>query len=231
MSRAAASIVALGLVVAACGSMVVGPTADPPLVKAPYTLAPPTPTLRVLATVGPGGPGKPYTADDILAILRAAPAGDPAEMRTPQIAAAIADRVWTFDGRPYQRLLVGGRCDGGMCEISAEGMPAFGATDDLADDWFWRMDLRTGLVSDNGEPRLRGFPPELVPELDALARSLDTDGTFSALPLIRVEWTVPPPVGAFVLRYGTGTQEMDVNWFVKISTVDRAILSIRKQVM
>jgi hypothetical protein len=228
-SRAVA-ISGLALLVAACGSLVVDPGSSVARTKGPYTKAPPTPAFSPLATVGPGSPGQPYAAADIEPMLAAASVGVAAEIRTPQVAAAIADRIWTFDGRPYQEVFIGGSCENGGCEIVVEGVPAFAPTRDTRDVWSLSLDLRTGVFSDS-EPALGGFPAELTSGLDALARSLDADGTFRTLPLTRVEWLRPPPDGLWLLRYGSGTQEMDVNWYVTISTVERRILSVRSQVM
>jgi hypothetical protein len=228
--RAVAAIGALALLVNACGPLVTSPSAEVAMTKAPYTQAPPTPAFIPSATVAGSGPGQPYTAADIEPMLAAAPVGVAAQIRMPQVAAAIADRIWTFDGRPYQEVAIGGSCENQGCEIIVQGVPAYASTRDIQDIWLLGLDLRTGVFADNS-PSLGGFPTELVPELDTLARSLDRDGTFAALPLIRTEWAIPPPAGVFVLRYGTGTQEQDVNWFVTLSTVDRSILAIRKQVM
>jgi len=41
-----------------------------PTDKAPYTQAPPTPTLSAIATVAPTGHGRPYTAEMIAVELR-----------------------------------------------------------------------------------------------------------------------------------------------------------------
>lgn len=216
--------IGLTAIVAACGPLVNDQSAAP--IKASYTLAPPTPTLSPQGTAGPDGPGQPYAAGDIQPFLERAPIGFPDELRTPFVAAAVADRVWSYDGRPYRDVLFGGSCESEICEFSVTGLPTFAPTHDASDTWFLRLDRRTGLISTHGAPSLKGFPPELVPELDSLARSLDVDGRLTDLALLGAQWSIPPPGDAFQLRYGKGLEEGDPTLLVTLSRSERVLLSI-----
>lgn len=184
------------------------------------------PDAQPPGTAGPGWPAQPYAASDIRPFLERAPIGFPDELRTPFVAAAVADGLWSYDGRPYRDVLFGGSCESGICEFSVTGLPSFAPTHDTSDTWFLRLDRRTGLISTQGPPSLNGFPPERVPELDSLARSLDADGRFGDLGLLGAQWSIPPPAGAFELRYGKGLEESDPTLVVTVSRTDRVILPI-----
>jgi len=202
---------------------------DPYFTKAPYTLAPPTPTLSAQATVGPTGAGQPYTADLIQPYLNNAPISFPNELRVTPVAEAIADRIWTFDGRPYRDVVIGGSCEGSLCEVSVTGLPAFSSTPDEADFYALTVDRGSGLFSDAGEPLLRGFPTDLVPQLDAIARAADSAGRLRDLALLGSSWRIPPPNRAFTLEYGMGLEERDPVVFVTVDLDNGAVIAIRTE--
>jgi len=196
--------------------------------KAPRTFPPPTPTLSPAGTVDPSGPGQPYGAADLQPYFANAPEGFPNVLKTQQVAEALAGRIWSFDGQPYRMAWLDGSCESGRCEVSFTGLPVFAPTPDTEDVFFVTLDQRSGIFSETHEPSLKGFPPNLVDRLDTLARSLDTKGTFSGLPLLGSEWVIPPPDDAFTLRYGRGNEEGDPTYLVTLSRADRRILTIRK---
>lgn len=203
-----------------------------PTAKAPYTQAPPTPTLSRIATVAPTGHGRPYTAEMIAIELQDVPDDFPPELQSAFIAAALADQVWTYDGRPYRQVWIQGSCDDGArgrCEVSFTGLPVFAPTIDDVDTYWFVVDLQTPVVGPERGHGLGGFPPDLAPEIDALARLLDTDGRFRNEALLGIDWALPPPDDGFVLRYGDDN-EGDTMIFVTLDRANRQILSIEDRV-
>jgi hypothetical protein len=108
-------------------------------------------------------------------------------------------------------------------------VPGFAASIDTADAYLFLVDLRSGLFSLGGPPALRGFPPELTSDLDALARSLDEAGQLKGLGLLGTEWTIPPPADTFLLRYGKGLEEGDPTLVVILDRSARKVISIESQ--
>lgn len=162
---------------------------------------------------GPGGastdrrPGRPYTAADIERELADVPEEFPDRLRDPALAGAIADALWTYDGRPYAELWLLGSCStNGACELTATGRPESGG-EESSDVYFWQVPARSSTLVASGPPALKGYPPELASEVDGLVRSLDRDGVLTGLSLLGVEWAVPPPDDGYVARYGTGDEE------------------------
>ena len=204
-------------------------TSSPALTKAPYTLPPPTPSLVAIGSPGLRPPGLPYSSADVATLLQAAPRGFPVELKTEATAEAFASRIWSFDGQPFRRLLFDGSCESRRCEVSATGLPAFASTLDQVDVFTLVLDQASGIYSEPSPPTLRGLPQDLVPTLDEGARGLDAKGEFKAKPLLGVEWLIPPPVDAFVLRYGNGNEEQDPTLLVVLSRAQGKILSITSQ--
>jgi hypothetical protein len=200
--------------------------------KPSYTAAPATPALSPLATPAGTAHGAPYTAAEIAAELRDVPPDFPAALRsstiTREISDAAARTIWSYDGRPYRDLRFQGSCDEGgvqRCEVTATGVPLFVGSGDNADTYNWQI-TNAGITT-LGEPQLKGYPAELDPELDAMARSLDRDGRLTGLSLLGVEWKLAPPQDAYVLRYGTGNEEGDRALLVTLDRAGRQILAIR----
>ena len=211
----AASLV-LALVVAGCGAVGI---ADPATGKPPYTAPPPTPTLTPAQKPTVVAHGTPYAAADILAAL-AASDRVPAALRTDDVAAAVAEalasQLTTYDGRPYAALTLSASCDdgGARCDLQAKGVPAFAPDRDTADFYTFAVDLGTGVVLAAGEPALRGFPPDLVPSLDAAVQSSLGD-RLAGTTLLAAHWVPPPAADAYLLRYGTGDEEADEQLIVR----------------
>jgi hypothetical protein len=200
--------------------------------KAPYTLAPPTPDLSPLATVAPTGHGQPYTAEMIAVELADVSYNFPPELQTEFIAAALADRIWTYDGRPYREVWFTGSCNEGVrirCDLSLTGLPAFAPTRGDVDTYWFVVHLGSPILGPEAGQALGGFPPDLVPAIDALARSLDIDGRFKAEALRGIDWALPPPDDAFVLTYGDDN-EGDTTIVVTLDRANRRILSIEERV-
>lgn len=181
----------------------VPPTATPSAatVKPSYTLAPPTPSLSAVGSPAPGPPVRPYATADIHGLFVDAGPGFPAELRTEATAEALANVIWSFDGRPFRTVWLTGSCESGRCEVS-------------------------GIYSQPSPPYLRGFPPQLVDGLDRQAKALDVRGEFRDKPLLGVEWQIPPPDDAFLLRYGNGNEEQDPTIRVILARRDGRLVSI-----
>lgn len=219
------------LVATACGGEVPTrtPVATPMPTKAAYTLAPPTPVISAGATAGPMAPARPYTADAMLVYLKAAPPGFPSELRRREVAEALADRVSTYDGRPFRNVSFGGSCENEQCEFTLTGLPDFAPTMDDVDIWMFRKDLRTGVLSEAGRPVLRGLPPGLSEDLDRRVRTLETSGRLQGLELLGAEWLTSPAEGGYLLRYGRGLEELDPVWLVSIDASKNSIVSVAQE--
>ena len=231
LAKAAAGLLVVSLW--GCSTWLPSPNATG---KPPYTLEPPGPTLTAMATVAPTGHGRPYSAADVARMLEAnaaaRPAGFARELRAPAVmevmAGVLADEIYTFDGRPYQRVVFSASCDqaGVQCDLTMAGVPAFTDDPEVFDSYGWTVAPRVPLVTLTSHA-LRGFPPDLTADLDDLARSLDADNQYRDRPLLGVEWELPPPDDAWVLRYGNGLEEGDPTFLVTIDRVARRLLAIR----
>ncbi|HSW41001.1 MAG TPA: hypothetical protein VLM76_00630 [Patescibacteria group bacterium] len=217
----------LAVVVVGCS---LGLTTPPPATLKPtYTMPPPTPTLSPLATVGPTGHGRPYTATEMAVALREdVPYNFPPQLQADWVARALADLVWTYDARPYRELGIHGSCDEPpiRCNLTVQGLPAFAPSWEESDSYWFEVRPTSGTFTPAGPPSLQGFPPELVPELDALARSLDTEGRLEAMALRAVAWALPPPDRGFRLVYGPEKYSLDPGYDVLIGFANRRIVSI-----
>jgi len=124
--RGVAAGVALGVLVAGCGSIDV---AGPPTGKPSYTAVPPTPTLDPARKPATATHGAPYSADAIRAALAASGSRVPAALRSDPVAGAIADalagRISSYDGESYGELTLSGSCDDDLlrCDLQAKGVP------------------------------------------------------------------------------------------------------------
>ena len=224
LNRITALAFVLVALAAGCSPLAAGPPAATH--KASYTLPPPTPTLSPIGTAAPSRPDRPYTAETIAEELGDVPYNYPAQLRTPAIAEALADALWTYDGRPYRELSFQGSCDegGARCDLTVSGLPDFVPTRDRSDIYFWSYVPSSGVLTPTGGLGLKGYPPELDPELDALARSLDAEGLLASKGFLGAGWV--PPDGLFVLRYGNGLEEGDPTLLVTLDSSNRRIVSI-----
>jgi hypothetical protein len=160
--------------------------------------AAPTP----LVAVDP--PGRPYDADDVLALMRESrrPGGVPDEIETPAIAAAVAEQIWTIGGRPWAVASIGGTCGPQGCDLEVAGAPGELAGEDL---YLFRVDPASGSV-ELVQSVLLGLDPETVSELDRLVRER-FEGDLGGYGLSTVRWLPPPDIGRFVLAYRSGGEE------------------------
>jgi hypothetical protein len=180
-------------------------------------------------------PGRPYTADAMLAVLEAAPAPMiPRELRRAELAAALAEQIWTIDGRRHEAIEVFVTCEA-SCRLSVlAGPPDRFAARDLYDFTVDRETLDVALQSSE-----LWAPTGLAAQLDAMAQAAAPE-QLEGLFYERAAWLPPPEFGRFVLEYQKfvadgGTQTVHVLLDTRLgqviriddptSRVDRARLS------
>jgi hypothetical protein len=129
------------------------------------------------------------------------PDGVPAAVQTDEIAAEIADAIWTFDGEAWETLAIEGAC-AATCTVEIAGSRG-GDGEDL---WSFSIDPSTGNVTVDFTS-LRALPDELVAALDRLARRTSSEGALDELRITSAAWTPPPDVDRFVLSYRSGGEE------------------------
>jgi len=210
--RRTAPAIAAVLVVAvvACTAQAPVPTSPAPT---PTTRA--TPTASTLATpaptpTAPSGivlppAAAPFDAVTILTAMRDSrrPGGVPDQLETEQVASAVAAAVVTFDGLPWTTIAASGSCGTDSCALELAGTRPDSHGDDV-----WSFDVRPadGTVAVT-TAELRGVPNELLPAIDALARSLLPEAALEGLLLTSARWLPPPDGGQFALSYRGGGEE------------------------
>jgi hypothetical protein len=172
-------------------------------------------------------PGRPYSQEEVLAILQKAAVTDPAfddRLARLNVAAPLADAITTIDGKPYGTVDVLADCNSLKCGLSIVGHPK-----DDPDRGSDRVDRWTASVLVDRGPatmfpalaELRGYPARFDSELDALVRALvPVDG----LAFREGRWLLPPAVG-FELRYedAAGTRGIAVT----VDPATKAVSGIR----
>lgn len=196
-------------VLAACA-----PAVSPhPSLDRPSSTATSTPGSSPAATTsvapdpsGPAGlslpdPGRPFDAEAIRAILEASrrPDGVPSEALASGVLAALADAIWTIDGRPWQTADAGGTCGPQTCQLEIAGTRDGAAGDDL---WVVEID-RTSATARVTTAVLQAIPDDLETDLDRLARDLVPAGALDGAVPTGVRWLPPPDGGTFILSYRT----------------------------
>ena len=131
------------------------------------------------------------------------PGGVPAELQTLPIADQLAAAVWTYDGEPWPTLSASGSCQPEECTLDLSGTPDGAAGEDLYTFSITPSDgTITLLVAD-----LHGYPGELDPALEAIARQGVASERLTGLALVGARWLPPPRDGQFVLSYRSGGEE------------------------
>jgi hypothetical protein len=170
---------------------------------------PPSPSPAPTPSAGPGialpDPGRPFDAETLLAAMRDSrrPDGVPDQLETDEIAAALADSIWTFDGRPWDTIVAGGSCGPEACTLELAGSSAGALGDDA-----WAFEVTPAYAS--VEPisvELMAFPADVAPQLDDLARNLVPAADVEGMLLANARWLPPPDEGRFVLAYRSGGEE------------------------
>ena len=212
MTRRPSAVVALVALLTACAD-VAPPSASDPAASA-------TTPPRAGALVLPE-PGRPFDAATLLAALRESrrPGGVPDELETDEVASALSNTIWTFDGEPWNAISAGGSCGPATCTLELAGADDSAQGDDL---WVFEVTPATGAVQLQTTD-LRSLPTELLASLDQLTRSLVPVAELDGLILTNVRWLPPPDDGQFVVSYRSGGEEGSCGVDV---TVDAAVPEI-----
>ena len=165
------------------------------------------PTLESGPRISLPEPGRPYSGPDILAFLtEATPDRVPHELVRPEVADALAEQVWTFDGRPYRAVAVGADCDAIACHLSLQGAPATDNPEARNDAYRFDVDPDSLVVTPQ-QSDLAALPAELNPQLDAMARAAVPAERLHGLAYVSATWLPPPEFGRFELTYDDGGLE------------------------
>jgi len=150
-------------------------------------------------------PGRPYDADDLLQAMRDSrrPGGVPTVLQDAQIAAELAERLWTFAGEPWDAIAAGGACDASACSLELSGGTEAADGEDV---WVFAVDPARRSV-EVVDADLHAVPGVTAATLDRWARSLDTDGLLDGLLFTAVRWLPPPAEDRFRLAYRSGNEE------------------------
>ena len=196
---------AMAVALTACAG-VPSPT-DSAGAESPGSAEPRSAAASATASIGgtAGEPGRPFDAAEILDAMRDSrrPGGVPEELQTDAIAGALAEEVWTFDGRPWTSIVASGSCGVEACTVELSGAGPEAAGEDV---WVFDIDPSDGSVS-LASADLHAVPPTLAESLDELARATDEEGLLDGLIATSVRWLPPPDDGRFVLAYRSGEEE------------------------
>lgn len=216
------------LALAACS------TAPPPGSSEASGSRAPAPSMGGSGIIGDPGspislrpPGQPFDADDILAAMRDSrrPDGVPEELQTDEVAAAVADVLWTLEGDPWDTISTGGACGASTCTLELAGGVTGAEGEDL---WVLSVDPESSAV-EVLTADLHAVPTEAAESLDRLARSAEGGGALDDLLLTSVRWQPPPDTSRFVLAYRSGDEEescsMDVELDIETVTVTEVATS------
>lgn len=178
--------------------------ASPPRSAAATVSTVPSPSPAPTPLVALPDPAHPFTPDELLAAMRNSrrPGGVPDTLETPEIAAAVAERLWTFGPGGWSTSSVGGGCGPQVCSLEVGGTADGALGEDL---YVFTVDPASGAVTIT-DRSLGGTPADLIEALDAAARQT-WDGSLQGLGLASVAWQPPPDEGTFVLTYRSGGEE------------------------
>ena len=131
------------------------------------------------------------------------PGGVPDQLETDAIAAALADRLWTIDGEPWETMSIGASCGPVRCTLDVSGSHAEALGDDLyAFEIIPAGDEVAPISTD-----LRSIPPDVGAVLDRMARDAEARISRDGLVLASVRWNPPPAHEGFQLSYRSGNEE------------------------
>lgn len=187
------------------------PASDPPPTS--EVSREPAPTLELPRL------GRPYEAAAILDMLAASrrPGGVPDALQTDAIARQVASTIWTYRGAPWVTSATSGTCGPSVCTLELAGTLEGGQGEDL-----WVFEVAGGAVT-LVTAELRAVPPELVEELDAIARAVEPSIDRNELVLGTVAWLLPADRGHFRLSYRSGGEEGSCRMDVVVDANDGSL--------
>ena len=192
--RPALVLALLALTMAACG----GPAPSGTTLGSGGPSASPSDATASPAVV----PGRPYDTAALLTGMRESrrPGGVPDELETDAIALAVSRVVWTWDGRPWDVLSIGGACGPTSCTLDVAGSRAGAHGSDL-----YSFEVTSGSVTLISRD-LHAYDLSLDERLDRVARAAAPDLT-AGLTYVGASWLPPPDIGVYRLAYRTGGEE------------------------
>jgi hypothetical protein len=191
----AAAVLALGCLATACAT----PTPSSTGSQSAQASSSASGTLALPTT------GRPYDGTQVLAAMRESrrPGGVADQLETSAIATSLAAAIWTYDGRAYPSLLIGGSCGPEQCTVEVSGAPAGAAGADLYAFSVTPEGAGVELLAAD----LHGYPSGIDAILDGVARRELEAELLEGLALTSASWLPPPRAGVFRAAYRSGGEE------------------------
>jgi hypothetical protein len=148
-------------------------------------------------------PGRPYDAASLLTAMRESrrPGGVPDELETDAIGAALSEQVWTWDGRPWTTMSIGGACGPSSCTLDVAGSRDGAAGSDLY-SFAVAADGEVTLVTAD----LHAYDASLDRALERAALGAAAD-QLAGLAYVGASWLPPPDTGRYWVAYRSGGEE------------------------
>lgn len=216
MAPLALVMLLLALALAACA----GTDGSSPRSQLAPTATPTIPSTSAEATpLGPL-PARPYDGAAVLQAMRDSrrPGGVPSELQTDEIAAAVANELWTWNGERWPQLVVGGSCGPASCSLEVAGTPANAAGADL---YVLSVDPDSAAVTVESSD-LHGYPAQLDAQLQAIAQEVAPDA-IAGLHFASAQW-LPANASQYLLAYRSGGEEGSPGVDLLIDAASRTLL-------
>jgi hypothetical protein len=151
------------------------------------------------------------------------PGGVPDRIETTAVAAQLAAAIWTYDGRPYPSLVIGGSCGATSCTVEVSGQPLGAAGADL----FNLSVAQPGGAVTLAATDLHGYPSGLDARIEAVARAgVDAD-RLAGLVYRAASWQLPPRSGWFWAAFRSGGEEGSPGLDVLVDLPAHAVIETR----
>ena len=213
--RPVGAVVLVGLLLAACAT----PSPSP----SPSGM-PPSASGTSLEPSRPAA-ARPYDADAVLAAMADSrrPGGVPDRIETAAVAAQVANVIWTYDGRPYPSLVIGGSCGATSCTLEVSGQPIGGAGADL---FVFSVTQPAGAVTLTTTD-LHGYPSGLDAQIEAVVRGGTDADRLAGLAYRAASWQLPPRNGWFWAAFRSGGEEGSPGLDVLVDLPARSVMETR----
>jgi hypothetical protein len=165
-------------------------------------------------------PARPYDTAAVRQAMRDSrrPGGVPAELQTDEVAAGVANELWTWNGERWPQLVIGGSCGPSTCTLEVAGTPVNAAGADL---YVLRV-VPASAVASVESSDLHGYPAQLNEALKAIARTVAPDA-IAGLRFASAQW-IPSAPGQYLLAYRSGGEERSPGVDLLIDTATRTLL-------